>query len=243
MLARALPGILPRHDRTGSAGNHASFILSPADWQGGLMTAAAVSAPHHTTSAVALIGGGRSAMPGEISKAHNGVLFLDELPEYPPRLCSKRCASRWRMARSRFRASMRAAPIRRNFQLVCAMNPCPCGNLRLPYAAPAAARRTRCSGICTRISGPLLDRIDMARRRWMSVSRRGKFSADASRPRTQQRGGASARRSGKGDGRTGAMRARRDLLQRSHARRAHCWPRTATHVAPPGAAAAVHAKS
>lgn len=115
--------------------------------------------PHATASAVALVGGGSPPRPGEISLAHHGVLFLDELPEFPrASLESLRepmesgCITISRAARSaRFPAS---------FQLVAAMNPCPCGHLGSPLKACRCAPEVvqRYQG---RISGPLLDRIDM----------------------------------------------------------------------------------
>lgn len=115
--------------------------------------------PHATASAVALVGGGSPPRPGEISLAHHGVLFLDELPEFPrASLESLRepmesgCITISRAARSaRFPAS---------FQLVAAMNPCPCGHLGSPLKACRCAPET-VSRYQGRISGPLLDRIDM----------------------------------------------------------------------------------
>ncbi|MCL4129749.1 UNVERIFIED_CONTAM: hypothetical protein GTU68_060331 [Idotea baltica] len=114
-------------------------------------------APHHTTSAVALVGGGSIPRPGEISLAHHGVLFLDELPEFPRKVLEvlrEPLESREIMisrvnAQSRFPA---------NFQLIAAMNPCPCGFL--------GSSRCRCTPDQVRrykdkISGPLLDRIDL----------------------------------------------------------------------------------
>ena len=158
MLARALPGILPR--MTEQEALETTVIHSVAgDWQGGLMTQRPFSAPHHTTSAVALIGGGRSAMPGEISKAHNGVLFLDELPEYPRPVLEalRQPMEDGEVTVSRINARCTYPA---NFQLVCAMNPCKCGW----YGHPSG--RCRCTERDVRryhskISGPLLDRIDL----------------------------------------------------------------------------------
>ena len=114
-------------------------------------------APHHTTSAIALVGGGSIPRPGEISLAHHGVLFLDELPEFPRKVLEvlrEPLESREIMisrvnAQTRFPAS---------FQLIAAMNPCPCGFL--------GSSRCRCTPDQIRrykdkISGPLLDRIDL----------------------------------------------------------------------------------
>ena len=116
-------------------------------------------APHHTASAVALVGGGSIPRPGEISLAHHGVLFLDELPEFDRHVLEvlREPLESGRTAISR---AARQAEFPAAFQLVAAMNPCPCG-----YAGdasgrcactPEAVRRYR-----ARISGPLLDRIDL----------------------------------------------------------------------------------
>ena len=158
MLARALPGILPR--MTEQEALETTVIHSVAgDWQGGLMTQRPFSAPHHTTSAVALIGGGRSAMPGEISKAHNGVLFLDELPEYPRPVLEalRQPMEDGEVTVSRINARCTYPA---NFQLVCAMNPCPCGNYG-SRTRPCRCTPHEVQRYLSRISGPLLDRIDM----------------------------------------------------------------------------------
>lgn len=116
-------------------------------------------APHHTASAVALVGGGSPPKPGEISLAHNGVLFLDELPEYPRQVLE---TLREPLESGRIHISRAAcqAEFPANFQLIAAMNPCPCGYLN------DAKHRCRCSAqqiqrYQHRISGPILDRIDM----------------------------------------------------------------------------------
>jgi|SRR5450830_115750 len=115
--------------------------------------------PHHTSSAVALVGGGGVPSPGEISLAHCGVLFLDELPEFDRRVLEvlREPLESGRVTISR---AARQADFPARFQLVAAMNPCPCGYLGHPTAqcrcTPDAVARYR-----NRISGPLLDRIDM----------------------------------------------------------------------------------
>ena len=158
MLARCLPGILPR--MTEQEALETTVIHSVTDgFSGGLMRERPFSAPHHTTSAVALIGGGRTAMPGEISKAHNGVLFLDELPEYPRPVLEalRQPMEDGEVTVSRINARC-VYPAK--FQLVCAMNPCPCGN----YGSRTKACRCKPHEVqryLSRISGPLLDRIDM----------------------------------------------------------------------------------
>lgn len=158
MLARCLPGILPRMTQREALETTVIHSVT-GEHMDGLMTQRPFSAPHHTTSAVAMIGGGRNALPGEISKAHNGVLFLDELPEYPRQVLE---ALRQPMEDGMVTvARINARCIYpSSFQLVCAMNPCPCGN----YGS--RTRACRCSQrdvqrYLGRVSGPLLDRIDM----------------------------------------------------------------------------------
>src|SRR5690606_3695302 len=115
--------------------------------------------PHHTSSAVALVGGGSTLHTGEISLAHHGVLFLDELPEFSPKtlevLREPMEAGYIEIARARYQVRLPAS-----FQLVAAMNPCPCG-----YHGDSQ-RECRCMSekvkqYCQRVSGPLIDRIDL----------------------------------------------------------------------------------
>jgi len=116
-------------------------------------------APHHTASGVALVGGGSVPRPGEISLAHHGVLFLDELPEFDRRVLEvlREPLESGRITISR---AARQADFPARFQFVAAMNPCPCGNhghpTRTCRCGPDAVARYR-----SRISGPLLDRIDL----------------------------------------------------------------------------------
>ncbi|WP_372779929.1 YifB family Mg chelatase-like AAA ATPase [Litorivivens sp.] len=115
--------------------------------------------PHHTASAVSLVGGGNQARPGEVSLAHGGVLFLDELPEYPRKvldvLREPLEAGEITIARANLKVRYPA-----RFQLIAAMNPCPCGYHKDPLhecrCTPDQVQRYR-----SRISGPLLDRIDL----------------------------------------------------------------------------------
>lgn len=117
------------------------------------------AAPHHSASAVALVGGGSPPRPGEISLAHHGVLFLDELPEFN-RAALEALREPLETGHITIARAARRAEFPARFQLVAAMNPCPCGYLG------AAARRCRCTPdqiarYQGRLSGPLLDRIDL----------------------------------------------------------------------------------
>lgn len=160
MLARCLPGILPPmtfEEACETTSIHSvAGLLKPGQ---GLITERPFRTPHHAVSAPALIGGGSDAKPGEISLAHNGVLFLDELPEYSPAVLD---ALRQPLedgfatiARVKARARYRS-----QCMLVAGMNPCPCGY----YGS--RTRQCRCGEVAIRrylgrISGPLLDRIDL----------------------------------------------------------------------------------
>jgi len=158
MMARALPSILP--DMTFEEALEVTQIHSVAGQNlQGLWTSRPYRAPHHTASAASLIGGGRDAMPGEISKAHNGVLFLDELPEFSRNVLE---ALRQPMEDGQVMVTRVGAQVTypSRFMLVCSMNPCPCGNLGVRGAVcrctPGQIQR-----YLGRISGPMLDRIDM----------------------------------------------------------------------------------
>src|SRR5690606_33882660 len=116
-------------------------------------------APHHTASGVALVGGGSAPRPGEISLAHRGVLFLDELPEFN-RAVLEVLREPLESGRITISRAARQADFPAHFQLIAAMNPCPCGFLG------HASNKCRCTPDSIaryqgRISGPLLDRIDM----------------------------------------------------------------------------------
>lgn len=158
MLAKALVGILPRpthremvaitklHNLGGEAEDH-------------VVTSRPFRSPHHTSSFVSLVGGGARAVPGEISLAHHGVLFLDEIPEYPrASLEALRQPLEDRVINISRAASKVTYPA--NFMLVATKNPCPCGYFGDP------TRECSCTSMQLlqyqkRVSGPLLDRIDM----------------------------------------------------------------------------------
>ena len=160
MLAKRLPGILPpmTFDEAIEATKiHSVSGVLPDGVS--LLTARPFRAPHHTMSAVALVGGGANPMPGEISLAHNGVLFLDELPEFRRDAVEamRQPLEDGQVTISRVQGSQTFPS---QFMLVCAMNPCPCGW----YGDPSG--RCTCSQAAVdrylgRISGPMLDRIDM----------------------------------------------------------------------------------
>ena len=160
LLAERLPGILP--PLTTSEALEVSAIRSIAGLPvaGHLPRRAPFSAPHHSASVAAMVGGGpRIALPGAISLAHRGVLFLDEAPEFAPRaldaLRTPLESGRVELARALAQTSYPA-----RFQLVLAANPCPCGHAGQRGGAcectPMAVRR-----YASRLSGPILDRIDI----------------------------------------------------------------------------------
>ena len=160
MLARCLPGILP--PMAYEEALETTLIYSAAGELGeysGLLTQRPFRAPHHNISMAAMIGGGAKARPGEVSLAHNGVLFLDELPEYPRATLE---ALRQPLEDG-FVNVMRVnsqAQYQSRSMLVAGMNPCPCGN------HGSRVKECRCTPFeikryLGKISGPLLDRIDM----------------------------------------------------------------------------------
>jgi magnesium chelatase family protein len=161
MLAARLPSILP--PLAPAELLEVSMVASVAGQiQGGALTnRRPFRAPHHSASMPALVGGGLHARPGEVSLAHHGVLFLDELPEFQPQaLDSLRQpleAGEVSIARANHRVTYPA-----RFMLVAAMNPCRCGRADEPGFACRRNANTRCAAdYQARISGPLIDRIDL----------------------------------------------------------------------------------
>ncbi len=160
MLARCLPGILPPLTLDEALEVTAVYsvagLLSP---ETPLIRSRPFRSPHHTISAAGLIGGGTWPGPGEVSKAHHGVLFLDELPEFDARILEVLRQPLEDRHVTIARAAG-AATFPASFTLVAARNPCPCGHHGDPGQAcscgPGAVQRYQ-----QRISGPLLDRIDM----------------------------------------------------------------------------------
>ncbi|EYB68538.1 Mg chelatase-like protein [Deinococcus phoenicis] len=160
MLARRAPGLLPpltRGEALEVTRIHSAAGLLAA--RGGLVGQAPYRAPHHTVSDAGLIGGGSVPRPGEVSLAHRGVLFLDEFPEFSRKALEtlRQPLEDGQVTISRARATV-SYPAR--FQLIGAMNPCPCGHSGDPEKACTCtpAERTR---YAARLSGPLLDRIDL----------------------------------------------------------------------------------
>ena len=159
MLAQRLPDLLPTmsdDEATASAAIQSlgSIGFTPSEWG-----RRPFRAPHHTASAVALVGGGNPPRPGEISLAHHGVLFLDELPEFNRQVLEV-LREPIESGEVRLSRAARQATFPARFQLVAAMNPCPCGHLghptRVCRCTPDQVQRYR-----SRLSGPLLDRIDL----------------------------------------------------------------------------------
>lgn len=159
MLASRLPGLLPELNdeealQVAAVSSVSSNGFDPYQWK-----CIPFRSPHHSSSSVALVGGGRPPKPGEISLAHHGILFLDELPEFSRHVleCLREpLESGWiTISRAAFQTSFPA-----QFQLIAAMNPCPCGYAGsatdLCHCTPEQIKR-----YMGKISGPLLDRIDM----------------------------------------------------------------------------------
>lgn len=160
MLAKRLPSILPPltlHEALETTKIHS--VAGKLDHNASLIAKRPFRSPHHTISDVALVGGGGVPQPGEISLAHNGVLFLDELPEF-----KRSVLEVMRQPLEERRVSIARAKISidfpTNFMLIASMNPCPCGYYNHPekecLCNPGTVQR-----YLSRISGPLLDRIDL----------------------------------------------------------------------------------
>ncbi len=214
LLASRLPGILPEASEAEALETAAIASLSgrgvdPARWR-----QRPYRAPHHTASAVALVGGGSHPRPGEISLAHNGVLFLDELPEWN-RHALEVLREPLESGTVTVSRAARSIEFPARFQLVAAMNPCPCGwagdSSGRCHCSADAVRRYR-----ARISSPLLDRIDLH----LQVARlpprelRGDGNAgessDAVRERVKQARARQLQRAGKANAHLGQSETLRD---------------------------------
>jgi magnesium chelatase family protein len=158
MLAQRFGGLLPPQSEHEALESAAILSLTggfdPSRW-----TSRAFRAPHHTASPVAIVGGGSPPRPGEISLAHHGVLFLDELPEFP-RAALEALREPLETGSVTISRAARQAEFPARFQLLAAMNPCPCGHLG------STTRSCRCTPEAVlryqgKLSGPLLDRIDL----------------------------------------------------------------------------------
>ena len=162
MLAQRLAGLLPPMDEALALESAALLGLAPGGFDPRQWRQRPARAPHHSASAVALVGGGSPPRPGEISLAHGGVLFLDELPEFQ-RSALEALREPLETGHITISRAARQARFPARFQLVAAMNPCPCGWLGA-FAATGKSCRCTPEAIAryqAKISGPLLDRIDM----------------------------------------------------------------------------------
>ena len=222
MLAQRLPGLLPPLDAREAL--ELSMVQSLAgELQGGAISRTRpFRNPHHSASMAALVGGGLKVKPGEVSLAHLGVLFLDELPEFQRGVLDslRQPIETGEAVVARANAHVRY-PAR--FQLVAAMNPCRCGYLSDP--ALGCGRAPKCAGdYQSRISGPLFDRIDMH----VEVQRRHRRRPGPAARRGRQRRGRRAR----GRGAPGPART----LRRPYAcaptpkPKANCWTRSPSRM-------------
>jgi magnesium chelatase family protein len=159
MLASRLPGLLPPMDAKEMLESSMIASIAGQIHEGGLRRTRPFRDPHHSCSMAAMIGGGKTAKPGEITLAHRGVLFLDELPEFNRNVLDslRQSTETGQVTVSRVNSHV-TYPAR--FQLVAAMNPCRCGYLDEP--GRACGRAPKCAGeYQAKISGPLLDRMDI----------------------------------------------------------------------------------
>lgn len=160
MLAKRIPSILPTFNLYEALETTKIYsVVGKLGRQGTLMTTRPFRAPHHTISDVALVGGGSFPQPGEISLAHNGVLFLDELPEFKRSVLEvmRQPLEERKVTVARAKISV---DFPANFMLIASMNPCPCGYYNHPskecVCPPGSVER-----YLNKVSGPLLDRIDL----------------------------------------------------------------------------------
>jgi magnesium chelatase family protein len=159
MLAARFAGILPPMSDAEALESAALQSLGSGGFRIGQFRRRPFRAPHHSASSVALVGGGSDPRPGEISLAHHGVLFLDELPEFERKVLEmlREPLESGRVAISR---AARQAEFPARFQLIAAMNPCPCGYLG-HFGGKCRCTPDQVARYRGRISGPLIDRIDI----------------------------------------------------------------------------------
>lgn len=159
MLARRIPGLLPLLSREDALEVTKIHSVARRQIPDGLICRPPIRMPHHTVSVAGLLGGGNPPRPGEVSLAHRGVLFLDELPEFP-RSCIEGLREPLEDGAVTIVRARYALHYPARFQLMAAMNPCPCGFLGHPERvctdSPAAVQRYQ-----NRVSGPFLDRMDL----------------------------------------------------------------------------------
>ena len=160
MLAKRLPSILPPFTLWEALETTKVYsVTGKLDQGSSLLPTRPFRSPHHTISDVALVGGGTMPQPGEISLAHNGVLFLDELPEFRRSVLEVMRQPLEECMVTIYRAKV-SIDFPANFMLIASMNPCPCGYYNHPekecVCAPIAVQR-----YLNKVSGPLLDRIDL----------------------------------------------------------------------------------
>jgi magnesium chelatase family protein len=159
MLAKRLPSILPPLSMQEALETTKIHSVAGKLGRGGLLSTRPFQAPHHTISDVALVGGGSNPQPGEISLAHNGVLFLDELPEFKRTVLEvmRQPLEERSVTIARAKVSIEFPA---NFMLIASMNPCPCGYYNHPekecVCGPGVVQK-----YLNKVSGPLLDRIDL----------------------------------------------------------------------------------
>ena len=159
MLATRLPGILPPMTEAEALESAMVRSVSALGFDPGYWGVRPFRAPHHSASAAAIVGGGAVPNPGEISLAHHGVLFLDELPEFS-RVVLEALREPLESGHVTISRASRQARFPARFQLVAAMNPCPCGTLGDP-AGTCRCTPDQVARYRARVSGPLLDRIDL----------------------------------------------------------------------------------
>jgi magnesium chelatase family protein len=159
MLSKRFSGILPDLSYEQSLETSKIYSIAGHPLGSGLLKRRPVRSPHHTVSYAAMAGGGSKALPGEISLAHNGVLFLDEFPEYRRDVLEtlRQPLENGEITVSRMRRSVNY-PCR--FILIAAMNPCPCGYFTDP-SKTCKCTPNQIQKYLSRVSGPLLDRIDI----------------------------------------------------------------------------------